>query len=760
MKGNGMKYALCMTAAAGLLAGWCGVGAEPLPIPYSTITASVVHSGRYHVLTCGKTSVVLDGASGMSVSMIGYSEDEGKPLDTSRAVLMDASLQASARCANGEMELDQAFDPAPRLLIIDQGPGRVAARAFFTMRTKDGLPHGSGTLDVYVYGDRVFLVPSLYIDYEPGGLTVSASGFRGTVPGSGAEMMMGGSKIMARENSRFIPFGEERAEFGVLVDNPGRASMKIGWSRNTYPSWPYLNEIDTQPETDELYEKWPLWITQRESPISWKRSERSGLKVGFAEGAVQRLDFLWLNGDSLKVPNGGYVALNGMMAVFLGPISARAEELWNAYRNPSKPAVKGGEFRYYNEIEGIYEIDSKGGDVEATFYNASRAYECQVYVRFWNLTGKGACVVKVNRENAPFGLFNDGDMIEDPMVPMLKQATGPARFAALAVPLGRGSSTTVALTRSQGMQFAYQMYSDLETFEAWTDDCTDRPLFRFHATKGELYSIALPGKRDYAMAKLPLYWVLNGVNNDTFMNHTRGFSVLESDSGEVKFSYTGTNLQGTGLSVFDAIVRYLPGRIVFDIRAEFTPLDDGKRWTSVEYCDLYPFDNVYRTTFHYRNVLFLNKNGVFDRVGTGAWAGRFKTIQEPERLGYYSEYSPREKGVSRTPESDDGTVWLLGDSPERGNILYRRGEWQPSFGAKSVFSLCNAWVDIHNAVAGRSDPLSKETISYSVEVFAGPVPSLDELTALYTKAAGGKTVKRVTAVRYGPGGAIEGFEVK
>ncbi len=757
-----MRYGRFIAAMLGLLASAWVASAEQIPIPYPTITAPVVHFGRYHVLTCGRTSVVLDGARGMSVSMIGYSDDSAKPLDTSEAVLTHASLRATVRGVGGEEELDQAFDPAARLMIIDQGPGRVAARAFFMMNSKDGLPHGSGTLDVYVYGDRVFFVPSLYIDYESGGLTISASGFRGTVPGKGAEVSVGGSKIIARESSQSVPFGEDRAEFGVLVDNPGRASMKIGWPRNTFPSFLYLNEIDKNPETDEIYEKWPLWIMQRDGPLSWKRSGHSGLQVGPANGSARRLDFLWLNGDSLKVRDGGHEGLKGVMGVFLGPTPARAEEVWNAYRNPVKPGVKGGEFRYFNEIEGVYEINSKGGDAEVTFDNTSRAYDQQIFVRFWNLAGKGGYAVKANRERVPFGLYNDGDLVEDPYetISMLKQATGPARFAGVAIPAGRASSTTVSLTRVRGTQFSYQMYSDMETYEAWTADCTDRPLFRFHVVTGDLYSVTLPGRRDFAMSRLPLYMMLNGVNQNTYMNQTRGFRVLESNPGEVKFSYTSTNLQGTGLSVYNVAAQLIQGRIAFDFRAEFTPLDDGKRWTSVEYCDLYPFDNTYRRNFHYRDIVFLNKSGVFDRVGTGCWSGRFNTVQETDHLGYYSETGPRENGIGRTPDQDDGTVWLLGDSHGRGNILYRRGKWQPSTGARSILSICNAWVDVHNAVAGRVDHSSKETISYSLDFFGGPLPSLDQLNALYLKAAGEKTVKQVTAVKFGPRGSIEGFEVK
>jgi hypothetical protein len=81
-------------------------------------------------------------------------------------------------------------------------------------------------------------------------------------------------------------------------------------------------------------------------------------------------------------------------------------------------------------------------------------------------------------------------------------------------------------------------------------------------------------------------------------------------------------------------------------------------------------------------------------------------------------------------------------------------------GASSSFGLCNAWVDVHNTVGGRSDPAAKETITFTVEVFPGAVPSIEKLTALYVEAAGNAAVKQITGVRYSAEGVIEGFEVK
>ncbi|HDY88231.1 MAG TPA: hypothetical protein ENH82_08980 [bacterium] len=729
-------------------------------IPYPVIEAPVVHAGKYHILSCGDTYVVIDGSRGMSFGMIGRGDFSKRGINEKDAALKNARLKATITSGDSTIELDQAYDPDARLQIIDQGAGRVAARIFYRLCSSDGRPHGSGTTDIYLYDGRIHLAHSLHIDYEDVGTYIIKAGFIADVSGVKAEIISDGVKLMPRGNLRFIPFGADSTGFDVMVDILGRSSVKIGWKRNRYPSWLYMREIDNNPETDELYEKWPPWITQRGNSLNWVPTQNAGFTADYSETSVKKLSFLWVNGDSLEVPVGGYRALNGIMGLFLAENAYNAESLWKNHVNPAKPVVQKGEFRYYNEIEGIYEIDSLGDDVVVHCDNLTNSFDKPVFFRIWNLTGKNAYEVRENGKSVPFCLYNDGDIIDDPMVSVVKNATGPARFAGVACTVKKGSKSSITMTKKTGLQFTYQMYSDLETYEAWSDACTDKPLFMFHKNRGELHHVTLPGKDEYAIFKLPLFWLKNGVNSNTFMNRPRGFVIDTNGPDRIAFTFTSVNLQATGLSKYQVEVPYLPDRVTFDIIAEFAALDDGKRWTSIEYCDLYPFDNVYRRTFHYDDVIFLTKDGVFDRVGTGAWGGRFETIEEPEYLGYYARSVTREGEGSRCPDSDDGTVWILGTNPERGNILYRRGEWTPSKDARSVFSLCNAWVDIHNTISGRSEPASPEIIGYTVEVFGGPVPSLDNLNVMYKKAAGGEVVKQVTGVKYGDEGEILGFVVK
>ena len=112
------------------------------------------------------------------------------------------------------------------------------------------------------------------------------------------------------------------------------------------------------------------------------------------------------------------------------------------------------------------------------------------------------------------------------------------------------------------------------------------------------------------------------------MNHTRGFGIDSNGPDQVRLTYSAVNLQGTGLSTYHVTVPYERDSITLHVDAEFAPIDDGKQWTALEYCDLYPFENVNRRDFHYDDVTFLNRLGEFDRVGTGAWAGGFETVFE------------------------------------------------------------------------------------------------------------------------------------
>ncbi len=608
-------------------------GSTELPIPYSTIEASVVHSGKYHILSCDGTYMIIDGSKGMSICMIGHGEISDKGIKTNDSVLENVRLQTSIVSGGKTIELDQVYDSEAKLQIIDQGHGRVSARTFFTMCSSDGFPHGSGTMDIYMYKGRIHLVPSLHIDYENGETFIIKAGFITDIPGGNAELIVGGVKLIPKDNSRFIPFGSETDGFNILIDNPGRSSVKIGWLRNLYPPWLYMHEIDSNPEKDELYEKWPPWITQRGNRISWIPAKNAGLSADFSESRLDKLSFLWVTGDSLEVPEGGYYALNGIVGLFLADNAYGADSLWKNHKNPVEPVLQKGEFRYYNEIEGIYEIDSKGKDIDVRFDNMKNPLDKHFFVRIWNLEGKGAYEVHANGKSIPFCLYNDGDLIDDPMVSIVKSATGPARFAGVAFTVQKGSRSRITITKKPGLQFTYQMYSDLETYEAWSDVCGDKPLFRFHKNRGSLYNVTLPGKEEYAIFKLPLYWLKNGVNSNTFMNQSRGFVLHTTEPDQIKFTFTAVNLQATGFSTYTVDVPYQYDRVTFDIKAEFTSLDDGKRWTSIEYCDLYPFDNVYRRTFHYDDVVFLNREGVFERVSTGAWSSRFETTYEPEHLG-------------------------------------------------------------------------------------------------------------------------------
>lgn len=628
------------------------------------------------------------------------------------------------------------------------------------MCSANGRPYGTGTLDLYIYANRVHLVPSVYIDYLNPQAYITRAGLCLSLAEGSSSVSVKGKKISAKKGAQPESFGDSGSGFDLTVEQASGNAQKIGWLRNLYPQFLYLREIDKNAETDELYEKWPLWITQRGSPLGWAIDESSGVEVEMSKSRPSRISLLWHRDGRLAIPQGGYQVFNAPLAIVLGRNTTAADALWENFARPIKPAVERGNFRFYNEIEGLYEVDSQGGEVALTFDCTKEKFDRLFIVRFWNLQGNGACVIRANGKPAPFSLMNDGDLVEDPMVFISKEASGPARLAIVGLTVPKGQKTRLTFERQPGCQFTYQMYSDLETYEAWSDKCQDQFLFRLHLKELAIYQAKLPEGRDCAFFKLPLYWLKNGVNPATFMNHLRHFEILENGPEEILFSLRTVNLQTTGLSSYICLVPYESAKTTFEIMAEFTPLDDGKRWTSLEYCDLYPFEDVYRRNFHYRDIVFLTREGVFDRVGTGAWDMMFRPVDEPDKLGYYSEYVKRPGPGSRVPDTRDGSVWILGNNRERGNILFRRGEWQVSAGAQPAFTLCNAWMDVHNVIVNRSDKSTGEKLSFTVEIFPGPVPSLKDLNGMYERDAGGRKVVKVKAVRYSPQGEIVGFSTE
>jgi hypothetical protein len=733
-----------------------------LPVPYPTINASVSHQGKYHILQAGGTYVFLDRTKGLSLSLIGHAGKPDLVGTPSSSVLENISLHVSTTSGPASRELDQIYAPDATLRIIAQSPGYTASRVFFSLCGTDGIARGNGTLDIYVLPGRVFLIPSLFIEDEPGGTTIKKAEFYFGVGGKNAHLNINGTAVKPKGHSLFSLYGENSAGFQVLLESAGRPSAVIGWLRNQYPNWMYLNEIDQNPEKDELYEKWPPYIVQR-GPLTWNAAPGSGLISNFSETVLKRMSFQWVVKEPVKVPSGRYSALNGIMGIFMDETSAKASESWNNYSHPLKPAVQSGDFRYYNEFEGAYEVNSKGGDVDLTFDSSADTSDRRIFLRIWNLQGKGGYEMKVNGESVPFGLLNDGDLVEDPLVSIdhdVIQAYGPARTAVVEFTAKKGMQTRLTMTRKPGIQLTYEMYSNMERYEAWSDACTDKPLFSIYLKNGNIYNATLPGGKDFAFYMYNIYWPGSPrPARDPY--NIRGFTVLENGPQKITFRFDGVDPLGTALSSFTISVPYESDRLTLGVNARFLPLSDGKRWTSFEICNVYPFDTVYRRNFHFKDFMFLTKDGVFDRMGPGAWASRFNMIPDPDHLGYYgdSKSLPRKGPGSHTPGASDGSVWIFGNSDGRGNVLFRRGDFHLSPGADIRLGMCNAWVDLNNNLY-RKDLTAEENINYTLEVFGGPLPSVDDLNAMYMKAAGEKKVKQIAKVEFDKGKGIAGFETK
>ena len=746
----------CLLVVLGILSLGMGQGPE-FSLQGPAAGAPVVHLGRYHVLTSGRTSVVLDGARGMSVVMIGEREDAGNAGSGLRERLGPGSLQVEINDGGKRLVLDQANDPAPRLEIISQGPTHASARASFSLSSADGRPYGTGTLDIIVYADRVHLIPSLFVDGLNPTTKLVRSGLSLGLPETAGTPEVLGKAIPAGSEKWSGPFGEPSSAFDITLEQTGGRAVKLGWLRNQYPPYMYLREIDGNPETDELYERWPLWITQRGSPLGWRLDESSGLEIAFVKGKPSALALLWVRDAAVAVPAEGYAAFNAPLVIVLGRTKAEARARWDDYARPLPPAVESGDLRCYNEIEGVYEVDSHGRAVSLVFDASKETTGRTPLVRFWNLAGRGAHVFQCDGGPTPFTLMNDGDLVDDPMVFIVKRATGPAREAMVKVDVPSGKKVRLTEDLGPGLQLTYQMHSDLETYEAWSDRCGGSPLFRVHLKELAIYQATLPGARDYAFFKLPLYFMKNGTNPATFITQVRDFDVRKNGPDEILLAVRSVTPQLTGLSSYTCRVPNRPEALSFDVTAEFVPLDSGRRWTSLEYCDLYPFEDVYRRNFQYHEVTWLNRDGVFDRVGAGAWSSRFETVEEPGGAGFHARIVPRPGPGAKVPLPGEGQAWLLGNSTERGNIMFRRGRWEVSAGIKPVFSLCNAWVDIHNALGGRTEAAAVERVSFAVDVFPGPVPKLDDLNRFLKRDAGAGRFRGIKAARYSPRGEIIGF---
>ena len=64
--------------------------------------------------------------------------------------------------------------------------------------------------------------------------------------------------------------------------------------------------------------------------------------------------------------------------------------------------------------------------------------------------------------------------------------------------LRKGMKTRLILNRKPGLQLTYQMYSNMERYEVWSDACTDKPLFSVYLKDGNIYNASLLGGEEFA----------------------------------------------------------------------------------------------------------------------------------------------------------------------------------------------------------------------------------------------------------------------
>ena len=270
------------------------------PVPYPNITAPVTHAGKYHILQAGGTYVMLDRTKGLSIALIGHAHSPKTVCNPSNGVVEEMSLHVTVD-NNGQIyELDQINAPDAVFRVISQGPDYAAARIFFSLCADDGIPRGNGTIDMYVYPGRFFLVPSMFIEPETGGSFVTHADMYATVAGKRATLDINGKKVSGNLSKHVADFGDDQSGFSITVSSQDRPAFKMGWLRNHYPNWMYLNEIAGNPEIDDLYEKWPPWITQRHRPgrsdgsLTWIINEDSGFTAQETENGIKHVSFAWV----------------------------------------------------------------------------------------------------------------------------------------------------------------------------------------------------------------------------------------------------------------------------------------------------------------------------------------------------------------------------------------------------------------------------------------------------------------------------------
>ena len=602
-------------------------------------------------------------------------------------------LQVGATDAGQRVLISQRADSAPRLLPLEEGPGRVGVRALFSLYDDQDRLHGDGMHETWVtrHGE-VFLAFGLRL-VPQGSLTVTDALVR---------CALGGLTEPVRHDVARLS--------GRGVDG----AVLLGWPIGRGRRFDTLLWRSARPP---FYERWPPYFDQwslAQESFGWDRRPSGGATV--EAGDVTELALAWFREEEVAATPS--LDLRGLLWCGLGE-EHRLESMLDAHDRPQPPLVERGSYRCYEELDGVFDVAADDGACELEVPADAQARP--VRFRIFGLAGAAYVI-----EPAGSAQLTSGDTrTDDPLVAVPSEAVAPADEAVFDL-ISRPDAPVRVVVQPQraGLHLAYQRRDPRRRLTVHHPRDPERAVCTIDLAGVRLRGLRLPGAERPALHDLPLYWMRYLAKASAHSaNRLEEVTVLDDGPEQVSLHLHSTTPDGRVHSRYELNFPYIENRVELRLRAQLTGADTWDLST-FEYADLFPAGGIDPRRWDYDRLAFV-----------GLDSTRIHDPRDP--YPFLEEQIVLPAGVldamTAAHAHPDAGPWTFGEraalvfhGSDRGTILAIAGNPEGA-GIEHVATLCEHWMDVHLDVtaAGRRPVSSEAEMRTGGAAKAGP----DELTA-------------------------------
>ena len=387
---------------------------------------------------------------------------------------------STALTAGRPVVLDQAADPDPRLVVVEQGPERIVLRVMFSLLDGEGGYHGDGLTETHIYHDGEVRLAFAF-------RLIDAS-VHDAVTDAWVEMNVAGKwrgATIGAAKTKKIPL-DQPAGFSFRKQLPGRFVGLAGRKGSIAAGYYSLDGAATDalggvglwagPRSQApWYDTWGHLYDQWDGLAGWGGHPTGRLAIqpgGGSEGPAIR--WHWLSGAN--EPCGANFGCKALLAIYFDRGAAAVDRLTGSFKPVVPRSATGLQFRCLDVVENVL-LFRQTCPVGAAEFGPARAGRTSqlVRARVFDLDAFAGTRVRAAGKTLPVQRLSAGRMTDDPygtnlarpgdrFVPLIGSENDPKAEAVFSFALSAGRATRIQVEQTAGLAMDYLKYDDREIY--------------------------------------------------------------------------------------------------------------------------------------------------------------------------------------------------------------------------------------------------------------------------------------------------------